>query len=453
MASKIDPGRLNKEELTYELTIRGLVEVGNMEQMRSTLRRLLRMERSGESLTYPEYKMDCKEEMKIAESKIKEIEDLIKELVTGEDSGPYKKIESKTSHILMRVDRIKATDDETRKQRSQLLAKSLKLQATLGQKIKQLKKEESPILDLSMLSVQDEGSASNDSDGEVFIGNKSVGSSSTPIPATIPTVKSIPVVKWNLNFSGKPKEMSVLAFIERIEELSVARHVSNQTLFESAADLFTGHALVWFRANHSKFSNWKSLCKGLKEQFLERNHDEKLFQQIKERNQRDEESIGIYFAYMKNAFARLSVQVPEVTQLNILRENVKPFFQIAIARDEPRTLDELENMCVKLERRCSSIDNFSATPVKKWSVEPDLMYIASEPSTSSTITNQNMSVTQNPSRITGITCWNCNARGHSSRQCRQPRRKYCFKCGTPNVTKYDCPKCNNRGSGNASASH
>ncbi|KAJ8939507.1 hypothetical protein NQ314_011113 [Rhamnusium bicolor] len=428
MASKIDPGRLNKEELTYELKIRGLENVGTMEQMRSTLRRMLKLERSGDSLTYPDYSLDYNEEVKNTEDKIKEIEDLIKNLNTGGDSGQYKKIVAKATHVLMRVDRIKATDDDRRKQRSQLLAKVLQLQEDLGRRVKQIKIEASPIVDLSMLSVRGNDTGSSDSDGD-DLGNNLLNS--TQIPTTVSTIKSMPVIKWNLTFSGKPKEMSVLAFIERIDELSIARHVSGQTLFESAADLFTDHALIWFRANHRKFSNWNDLCKGLKEQFLERNHDEKLFQQIKERKQRDDESIGIYFAYMKNAFARLSVKIPEVTQLNILRENVKPFFQMAIVRDEPRTIDELESICVRLERRCASIDTFSSTPVKRWTVEPDLMYIEPEPSTSSITQTSNRTPTRTNSRLAPITCWNCSAQGHSSYMCSKPRRKY-YKCGTPN---------------------
>lgn len=52
MTSNIQINRLDKEELTYELTIRG-IGTGTVQEMRHRLTLALQMEKAGESLHYP----------------------------------------------------------------------------------------------------------------------------------------------------------------------------------------------------------------------------------------------------------------------------------------------------------------------------------------------------------------------------------------------------------------
>ncbi|CAG9814812.1 unnamed protein product [Phaedon cochleariae] len=129
-------GRLSKSELVYELKIRGLEDVGTMEEMRSTLRRLVRMEKDGESLKYPEYQLVADDELKICEVKLDDLGKLLSDLTTDERSSPFKKIETKLQHTLMRVDRIPTTTEEEKKKRSKLLAKLLQLKTQLLQRDK-----------------------------------------------------------------------------------------------------------------------------------------------------------------------------------------------------------------------------------------------------------------------------------------------------------------------------
>lgn len=42
------------------------------------------------------------------------------------------------------------------------------------------------------------------------------------------------VRKWKLKFTVHPKDMSVISFLERIDELKVARKVSDQDFFASS---------------------------------------------------------------------------------------------------------------------------------------------------------------------------------------------------------------------------
>ncbi|KAK4887574.1 hypothetical protein RN001_003845 [Aquatica leii] len=85
-------------------------------------------------------------------------------------------------------------------------------------------------------------------------------------------------------------------FHKRVEELKTARYVSDAELFKSAYDLFSDIALIWYRGNKHKATDWNSLTRLLRQEFLPKNYNDILFKQIKERTQHPEEPM----VYKKN---------------------------------------------------------------------------------------------------------------------------------------------------------
>ena len=69
----------------------------------------------------------------------------------------------------------------------------------------------------------------------------------------VPPSKHSNIEKWNLKFSGEVKKLSDHNFLERVEELRLARNLSTKQIFDSAIDLFEGKALNWFRGNRTRF--------------------------------------------------------------------------------------------------------------------------------------------------------------------------------------------------------
>lgn len=76
-----------------------------------------------------------------------------------------------------------------------------------------------------------------------------------------PKVRYKPVSKWNIKFSGEMKieNFSLSAFLERVEETRIARNVTEQDLFNSAIDLFSGKALIWYRSIRKTVRDWPAL--------------------------------------------------------------------------------------------------------------------------------------------------------------------------------------------------
>lgn len=274
-----------------------------------------------------------------------------------------------------------------------------------------------------------QGSSDSDSEHEnVF--------QSTPVKTSLSNAfKSTPVVKWNLKFSGE-QDMSLSAFLERVDELSKARNVDQDELFRSAYDLFSGKALTWFRANIKLAVDWPSLVKLLREEFQPADYDEKLYEEIKARTQGPNETIGIYLAIMDSLFSRLSVTISENRQLKILLSNISPFYQTQLGLTEIKSKSELLRLCRLLETKRTQLEKFEHPPSPSSSnlLEPDLAYV--QPCSSTSVSNNDSSC--------DIVCFNCNQQGHKKLQCPKLKRRNlkCFKCGRENLTVRLCPNCN-----------
>ncbi|KAG5876099.1 hypothetical protein JTB14_005112 [Gonioctena quinquepunctata] len=95
MEGKVEVNRLEKEELSYELDIRGITGLTTVDSMRKSLRNLLKLEKAGTSLTFPSYPFTFDEDSVYIERKISEIEMLVTDFSDSETSLSFSKIDSK----------------------------------------------------------------------------------------------------------------------------------------------------------------------------------------------------------------------------------------------------------------------------------------------------------------------------------------------------------------------
>jgi hypothetical protein len=250
------------------------------------------------------------------------------------------------------------------------------------------------------------------------------------------------VHKWNLKFSGEDPRLSLSSFLIRVEELRIARHATEEDLYNSAIDLFEGRALTWYRSIRRQASDWKSLVGLLRKQFQPPDYNDKLFDEIRRRTQGADESIAMFVAVMDNLFDRATVRVPEATRLKLIVNNLAPFYQNQLGLAPIISREQLLDASRILEARRASVDSYVPPTRRKGNLlEPDLAYVQISSCSSS-------NSVQDPcaSRVSGVKaiagpCWNCGKPNHSFRSCAEPRKRFCYRCGAPECTIKTCHKC------------
>lgn len=245
--------RLLSDELTYELMIRGASINGKVDDKRKLLRELMRTEQQTPQVnTIGEFKP--LEELTTCSNKLDELLGYLQEFNFENANNEYQRIRSRLIHIDQRLKRIQTMESNLISKRDHLIGVCGELFDNLYEIVRE---PEPPLLVLDSADEPISGqpqnilpAASNNNTSNVedamqhstrrvsfpeinssdVITNRAVErlserlhnmnfSHSHELSSSSPSTY-FPVRKWNLNFNG---ESSVSAFIERVEELRVAR--------------------------------------------------------------------------------------------------------------------------------------------------------------------------------------------------------------------------------------
>lgn len=257
------------------------------------------------------------------------------------------------------------------------------------------------------------------------------------------------ITKWNLQFSGQG---SVTGFIERAEELCYACGFTHAQLFQCAVLLFSDTALSWFRAVRNDLHSWDDLKTKLRATYLSSEYEEDIWCDIRNRTQGQDEKTVIFCAQMRNLFKKLSRPPSEERQLCIIRRNLLPTIQAALALHSINSFSELEAAAREIEGVQLRTQRMRPPPTNPNMVaEPELMYrrarnISAQVSTAKPASTAATQVGGNSnSNRDDVVCWNCKETGHFKGNCTKPLRRHCFRCGKEGETTKTCPHCNRTG--------
>lgn len=272
--------------------------------------------------------------------------------------------------------------------------------------------------------------------------------------------KYFDIGRLNLSYDG---QSSVTNFIQRVEEVRQSRGVSKDFLFRSASELFTGEALNFWRT--SQFSSWDDLVRKLRDRFLPYGYENDLWAEIRCRTQGAKEKVATFVDSIENLFGKLSSKPSEEVRLEIIRRNLLPYLQGQLALQPVYSIGELVRLGRKIEETVVRTQNFQPPPINyRTLLEPALAYHKT-PSSVSTIDaaprptgqwiGESELVLPDQPTVASVhaerkgtdkpLCWNCKSASHRFRSCDQPKKKFCFKCGHPEVTTPTCPHCQKNG--------
>ncbi|XP_058816375.1 uncharacterized protein LOC131679659 [Topomyia yanbarensis] len=147
-----------------------------------------------------------------------------------------------------------------------------------------------------------------------------------PYPAPYHNRHTLPVSKWNITkYSGDDQGLKLNEFLEIVQALSQAEHVSEVELFESAVHLFVGSALKWYMAQRAtgRLMNWQHLVFELKRTYMHPDLDALIKMKIYQRRQQKHESFHEYYFEIEKLFRTMSVQIPDYEKVQILQQNMR----------------------------------------------------------------------------------------------------------------------------------
>lgn len=256
------------------------------------------------------------------------------------------------------------------------------------------------------------------------------------------------VSSWGITYNG---QTSVTDFLERIEELRVSRNVPKENLLRSAPELFTRDALLWFRTGC--FASWDDVVVKLRDAFQPYDYEYGLWDEIHRRTQGSQERVIGFVVAMEALFRKLPTLPLESSRLQVIRRNLLPHIQRRLSTERVETLQDLLRLSRFIEETEARVQRFAPPPTNyRTLLEPSLAY--HKPASYVALINESQELpapsesydcqdgTPDLAAInTSSTCWNCLAPGHNFRQCPDPRKRFCFRCGHRDVISKDCPKC------------
>lgn len=453
MSRKMQVNRLDKEELIYELTVRG-IGTGKVEEMRHRLIQALQLEKEGDSIKYPPYPFKFDEDDEAVTKTLDVIEGMVDKFDDGSKSNAAVKLHTKFSHTMGRLNNMVGEDAEQQEKKSELLARILSLRQEFSRKIEEYETKQHGILPtLSFVAGQAGPSGFHAGLGNVStsssLGNLNNLGRQQSVNQHCGSIKTIPPHKWNIQkYTGdRRSNISVNAFFEHVEELRAARNVSTETLLNSGIDLFCDKAYQFYKNCRDRVTTWEELVTEFKNEFLSTHYEEDLFDELRHRTQHPTESIGVYLAVMSSYFNRLARPLTEEVKLTIILKNLHPYYLERLRDPMPSSLDELRSACRSMEARRDTIRNYVEPSTRRnCLLERDLAYV--DASENLDIAEASSSSNRRRDSSKPIICFRCQQTGHKAIGCAQPKKLTCFKCHKEGYTVRNCPTCNNQGNGN-----
>lgn len=430
---KMNFRHLLSDELKYELRIRGHLNIRTVADMRAKLSALAKATRLEVLLDSTE--LDVDSEVEVCEDKLNDITQLVS---SGELTPSQKeRFVSRVIHTQLRLNRLTTEEKE-------LLGRIAVLQKGCESLLNLLNVN---VTDKVGLCYVDEPAAagtsplhnglSTSSARTVTTQDSSVGTGELRI--TIDPSRT--VANWNIRYSGRDSKISLHSFLEKVEELSISKNVSQTELLRSINDLLEGSASEWYRFYGKHHETWYDFVNALKEEFLPFSYNRKTLKEIYNRTQHTSESVMSYIYTMKIYFDRLDTPMSEKEQVEIIKDNLAPYYKTKIFCETFMNVNELRRRCKRIEDmklECSTHVNPSIANTN--SLHSDLCFSSKTFHNSGQQRKKTETVGQ-ISEAQHILCNNCKRPGHTEIQCKFNKTIYCYGCGKEGVTRPRCEKC------------
>jgi len=207
-----------------------------------------------------------------------------------------------------------------------------------------------------------------------------------------------------------------------------------QLLCNNIAILLEDKAATWFWRFHSQVGGnvtWPILYHFMLDEFKERRTDYDLRELIRNRKQKANERFETFLEQVSLLVDRLGYRLEERELVEILKRNVHPELREKLVFMPIFSVSQLREYALRHEILQEELSRSTRATASRTVAEVDLTSEEVEPFHVDAISRD----------ISSWKCWNCSEMGHGFRQCSQPKRVFCLRCGKPEVFTPQCPNC------------
>lgn len=268
------------------------------------------------------------------------------------------------------------------------------------------------------------------------------------------------IASWDIKFDGSSK-LSVDNFLYRIESQVIDTLGGNFNLLcEHVQSLFSKDAKDWYWRYRRSVERvtWPTLCQALRTNFQEHRSDTEIKELIRGRKQGPTESFDDFRNSVLKIAEALQTPLPETELVEVLQRNLRPRIRQQLLYVSVSSLAELRRLCLKGENLLNEIAKSNTAVV----AAPNQRPLPRRQLNEVGINTESMEEEDEMFEVDGITknlgtakveCWNCREEGHRFFDCLADRSVFCYGCGTPQVYKPNCTKCNPGNSPKSEASN
>ncbi|KOB65407.1 Gag polyprotein [Operophtera brumata] len=340
---------LNKNELSYEVLIRGEEPAATVLKLRNQVNKVTSLFPSED---IQESGVESEADYEGVSLSFKELISRIKSLQERYETNLYERTKALAHHIYYRINRMDRTGIAEKYAK---LLKEFNNQYAILSKLAQINSS-------NTASTVEQTNAGQ----SLSIGVPTSGSSNCERNHISDLQK--------LKFNGKS---CVHVFIQRMNEFCMSRNISHTKLLTYGIEMFTEQALHWYRSVKDDVNSWDDLTKLLVADFSQFDYDYRLVSEIRSRTQGDAENIVIYFAMMSELFSRLSKPMSEAEKLEILLHNIRPCYANVLVSHGSSidSIDTLRSLCRNYEKIQALSAQFREPPrVTTETLAPDLAF-------------------------------------------------------------------------------
>ena len=253
--------------------------------------------------------------------------------------------------------------------------------------------------------------------------------------------------KWGLQFDGNTQNFTIDDFLFRVESLRRDYNCPWTELLKNFHHLLSGRASEWFwnfRRQHP-FSDFEDLKNSMIRKFRIHDSDVEIQCKIADRKQKASEPVENFIDSLMQLRNQMRNRIAEYELVRIAKQNLKEGLYQLLFPMSISNMDQLLEEGKRAERNLAKRSSESHRYQQNYRRINELEITPQDPQQSFFEVDAIRYNQNSPN----IICHNCKKPGHSYYQCSVvPKRIFCFRCGTDNVTTPNCPKC----SGNISAS-